>query len=103
MLFVLSQAAQTTMDWAQLGADVITALTAPLTVVVVWAVRKAVPKIPRTLLPFIALGGGPAVHALLSTIAGVESQSAVVMALLGMAAVWLRESWSTYKEHGLKA
>jgi hypothetical protein len=104
MLFVLLQAAaEAAMDWAQLGADVITALVVPLTVVVVWAVRKAIPKIPRAVLPFLALAGGPAINAILSAISGVESQGVIVGALLGAAAVWLREAWSTVKEHGLKS
>jgi hypothetical protein len=105
MIFALLQAAAEVpaLDFAQLGAQLITALVVPLTVVIVWLVRKAIPKIPRALLPFLALGGGPAINALLSAISGVESQSVIVGALLGAAAVWLREAWSTVKEHGLKS
>jgi hypothetical protein len=104
MLFALLQAAaDAALDWAQLGADVVTALVVPLTVVVVWLVRKAIPKIPRAVLPFLALAGGPAINAVLSAISGIESQSLIVGALLGAAGVWTREAWTTFKEHGLKS
>lgn len=103
--FVLLEAAAEVpaLDWAQLGAGVITALVPPLTVLVVWLVRKGIPKIPRALLPFLALAGGPAINAAISALAGTETQNVVVGALLGGAAVWLREAWTTIREHGLSS
>lgn len=105
MIFALLQAgdAPPPVDWAQLGADVITAIVPPLTVLAVWLTRKLIPKIPRAVLPFLALGGGAAINALLSAIAGVQDQGPLVGALLGAAAVWLREMWTTFQEHGLKS
>jgi hypothetical protein len=109
MIFALLQAAADTagtapaaLDWAQVGADVITALVPPLTILFVWGTRKLIPKIPRAILPFLALGGGAAINAAISALAGIQDQGLIVGALLGAVAVWLREMWTTFQEHGVK-
>lgn len=91
------------MDWQKLAADSVTALVPVLTVVVVWGARLLIPKIPRAVLPLLALGAGPILDAILGALSGVQAGGMVQAALLGAAGVWLREFFTTIKQHGLSA
>ena len=68
----------------------------------VYGVRRMVPKIPAIALPMIALGLGVLGNYLASIISGGGS-SVYIGALLGAAAVFVREVISTLNEHGFSA
>lgn len=90
------------MDWTNLGAQAILALVPIVTMIVVWGVRKLVPKIPRVALPILAASLPFALSFLASYISG-HTFSPLVAALLGAAATWLREIISTIQQHGSSA
>ena len=87
------------MDWGSWGAQLILAVVPVITALVVWGIRLIVPKIPRFLLPILAMGLPFALTLLTNYIAGHQLNPAL-MALLGAAATWLREIISTLREHG---
>jgi len=83
-------------------SGLITAAIPLLIPFVVYGVRLAIPKVPRVALPFIAMALGAAADWLAKLAIGGES-SLITGALLGAAAVVVRDVYSTLKEHGLKS
>jgi uncharacterized membrane protein len=90
------------MDWSSLGAQAILALVPVLTAVIVFGLRKVLPKIPRYLIPLIAMLIGFGLSWLNNYIAATPTVTPLVAALLGAAATWLREIVDTVQEHGTK-
>lgn len=91
------------MDWPSWVVQLIAALTPLVTVLVVWGVRKVVPSIPRVALPVVALVLPLTVTWLTNYLSGHPTLDPITAALLGAAAVWLREVVNTLKEHGADA
>lgn len=89
------------MDWQNLGAQAILALVPVVTMVIVYGIRKLVPKLPRFIVPIIAMALG-AVLAVVQSQLGGPDVSVLVAALLGACATWLREIINTIQEHGSK-
>ena len=90
------------MDWTLLGSQAILALVPVVTMVVVWAVRLLIPKIPRVALPMLAMGL-PFLLTFVTNYIGGHEFSPLIAALLGAAATWLRELISTIQQHGASA
>jgi len=89
------------MDWSQPLVQFIVAVTPVVTTILVYLIRLLIPKIPRVALPFIALGLPVAASWFYSFAGGTFTP--IVAALLGAAAVWIREIVSTFQEHQLKS
>jgi len=78
------------MEWASVGAQAIVALVPVVTVILVYLVRKGVPKIPSWALPLLAMALGVAETYLLG-VAGGPNVPIIVAAIAGGAATWLHE------------
>lgn len=87
------------MDWNSTAVQVIAAMTPVVTTVLVYLIRLALPRIPRFMLPILAVVLPVAGSWFYSFVAGGEF-TPVIAALLGAAAVWLREIVNTVQEHG---
>jgi MFS superfamily sulfate permease-like transporter len=90
------------MDWQSLGAQAILALIPVVTALIVFGLRKVLPKIPRYLIPLLAMLVGFGLSWLNNYIAATPDVTPLVAALLGAAATWVREIVSTIQEHGTK-
>jgi hypothetical protein len=89
-------------DWSQIGVDLIHVAVPILTAIFIWLGRLAVEKVPRALLPIVAVVLGTGVDYILSVLSG-GGFNVVVGALLGASATWLRELVDTIMEHGVNA
>ena len=87
------------MNVEELAAQAITALIPVVGAVLVYLVRQLIPKVPRVVLPVIALALGIGLDYLTAFI-GAGEFNIVVGAALGAASVWLREVINTFQEHG---
>lgn len=87
------------MDWNSWAVQLVVALTPVATTMIVWAVRLLIPRIPRVALPVIAMFL-PVAASWFYSFAGGQF-TPIVAALLGAAAVWLREIVNTFNEHRL--
>ena len=67
--------------------------------VLVAGLRNILPKIPRAVVPFLAVALG-AVAEWITTQATGAPMSPILAALYGTGAVWLRETITTIQEHG---
>ena len=90
------------LDWEQVGVNAIQALVIPLTVIFVWFARKLIPVIPRAVLPVLAVALGFGLDWFLAFATG-GTFTPFIGALLGAAAVWLREFVNTIQKHGASA
>jgi len=89
------------MDWNSWAVQAVMALTPLVTTILVWGLRKLLPKIPRVALPVIAMLLPVAASWFYSFAGGTFTP--LVAALLGAAAVWLREIVTTFQQWGVKA
>lgn len=89
-------------DWANFGVTLVQAIIPVLTTLAVAGARYAVAKIPRAFLPLFAVAIATGLDFLVAFISG-GAFNPVVGALLGGAAVWLREFINTLQEHGLES
>lgn len=89
-------------DWTNFGVTLVQALIPVVTTLAIWAGRAAVEKTPRVLIPIIAVALGTALDLVVAYVSGGVFNP-VVGALLGGAAVWLRELVNTYANHGLNS
>jgi len=87
-------------DWAGFGVNAIQALVPVVTTVAIWAGRELLTKTPRVLIPIAAVALATGLDLLVAYVSGGVFNP-VVGALLGAAAVWLRELVNTFAEHGL--
>ena len=101
MLNVLAQAVPV-FDWTNFGVTAIQAIVPVVTTLAIWAGRALLVKTPRLLIPIAAVALGTVLDLLVAYISG-GIFNPVVGALLGAAAVWLRELVNTYAEHGLES
>jgi hypothetical protein len=90
------------MDWNDTLVQLIVAVTPVVTTLLVAGLRKLMPSIPRIALPIIAMLL-PVLASWLGSFVAAGTFSPVVAALLGAAAVWLRELVSTFQQHKLAA
>ena len=90
------------MDWTDPLVQFIAAVTPVVTTLLVYLIRKAMPKIPRVALPVIAMLL-PVAASWGASMATSADFRPVYAALLGAAAVWLREIVSTLQEHQLNS
>jgi len=89
--------------WSDIAVEAIKGLTAPLIVVIVWAVRKyVVPKVPRAAIPVAVMLLGYGADFLVSMATGT-TMSPLGGVLIGSAAIALREIVTTLQEHGINA
>jgi hypothetical protein len=89
-------------DWTNFGITLIQALIPVVTSLAIWLGREFVTKTPRVLIPIVAVVLATGLDLLTSYVSG-GAFNPVVGALLGAAAVWLREILNTYSEHGLNS
>ena len=101
MLNVLAQVVPP-FDWSHFGVNAIEVLVPVVTTLAIWAGRALLVKTPRLLIPIAAVALGTVLDLLVAYISG-GIFNPVVGALLGAAAVWLRELVNTYAEHGLES
>lgn len=87
-------------DWTAFGVSAIHALIPVLTAVAIWAGRAVVERVPRALIPIVAVSLGTVLDFLLAYASG-GAFNPLVGALLGASATWLRELLNTLSEHGL--
>jgi hypothetical protein len=87
-------------DWSNFGVTLIQAVIPAVTGLAIWLGREFVVKTPRVLVPIVAVALGTGLDLLLAYAVG-GAWNPVVGAMLGAAAVWLRELVNTYAEHGL--
>jgi hypothetical protein len=87
------------MDWNSWSVQLVMAVTPVVTTLLVWGLRLLIPKIPRVALPVVAMLL-PVVASWFYSYAGGQF-TPVVAALLGAAAVWLREVVNTFQQHKL--
>lgn len=90
------------MDWTDLGVQFVVAITPVVTTILVFLIRLLIPKIPRIALPIISVALPVAASYFYSFVEG-GTFTPLVAALLGAAAVWLREVVNTWTEHGTAA
>lgn len=88
-------------DWHSLVPGVILALVTGLIVpFVTYAIRLGIPKIPRIVIPFVALAfSGPVLTYVLGWVAQLNT-SYWGGVLAGAIGIVIREIWSTWAEHG---
>jgi len=101
-LMLFAQEAITMPDSQASVAQAITVLIPIIVPFVVWGARLAIPKIPRAVLPALAVGAGVGVEALVSWISGGQ-WSPMTGAILGALGVFAREFATTIKQHGMSA
>lgn len=101
MLFVLAQAIPA-FDWGAFGVNVIQALVPVVTSLAIWLGRVALERIPRVLIPIVAVVLGTGFDMLTAYVSGGVFNP-VVGALLGASAVWLHQIISLIDEFGLKS
>ena len=101
MLYVLAQVVPS-FDWTHFGVTAIEALVPVVTTLAVWAGRSLLTKTPRVLIPIAAVALATGLDMLVAYVSG-SVFNPVVGALLGAAAVWLRELVNTYAQHGLSS
>ena len=100
MLNLLLQAAGDIPSWQPVVVDLLTLLGGgSIVAFVVWLVRLLIPKIPRVLLPFLAMLLAWLGSYVASLIGGGDLNP-IMAAALGAAAVWIREIKNTIEEHG---
>ena len=90
------------MDWSSWGANVVAVLVPLVTIALVYLARQIVPSIPRLFLPILAVIFASAADYIGTLVAG-QVFSPFVAALLGAAAVWIRELVNTFQQHKLSA
>lgn len=90
------------MDWTDPLVQFIAAVTPVVTTLLVYAIRKLIPKIPRVALPIVAMLLPVGASWFYSFVAG-GTFAPVYAALLGAAAVWLREIVNTFQQHQLNS
>jgi MFS superfamily sulfate permease-like transporter len=90
------------MDFNSLGAQAILALVPVLTALLVFGLRKLLPKLPKVSIPIIAMALGFVLSWMNNYIEATPTVTPLVGALLGAAATWLREIVNTFNEHGTK-
>ncbi len=100
LLFLLASAAAAPTDWRVLFADSITALSPVLIPVAIYYFRLWQPRVPRVLLPLLAVLLGVLVQ-WVDALASASAADPLAGAVLGLSAVVLREVWNTAREHGL--
>jgi hypothetical protein len=98
---VFAQPAPAAPDYADLAAQAINALVVIAVPMVVFGIKLLLPKIPRAVLPFLALGAGNLLQFISTLTPAGGKWSPVIASLLGAAGLWLREIVSTLKEHGM--
>lgn len=89
-------------DWSAFGVSAVTVLVPVVTSLVIWAARAVLVKIPRFLIPILAVSFASGLDLLLAYQTG-GAFNPIVGALLGAASVWLREFVNTLAEHGLSS
>jgi hypothetical protein len=87
-------------DWAAFGVSAISALVPVVTALAIWAGRVVVAKVPRALIPIVAVSLGTVLDFVVAYATGGVFNP-LVGALLGATATWLRELVNTVAEHGL--
>lgn len=86
-------------NWSELAIACINALAAPLTVVFVWLAKLGYSKIPKGVVPWVAIALGPAAQWVVSLLTGVHADP-IIGAACGAAAVWLREAINNVLTNG---
>lgn len=90
-------------DWTDFGVSLISAVIPVITTLAIWLGREFIPvKVPRAAIPIVAVALATVLDLLTTYVSG-GSFNPLVGALLGGAAVWLRELVNTLAEHGLKS
>lgn len=89
-------------DWTNFGVSLIQAVIPVVTTLAIAVARAAFERTPRVLVPIVAVGLATLLDLLVAYASGGVFNP-VVGALLGAAAVWLRELVDTYAQHGLRA
>lgn len=89
-------------DWTTFGVNAISVLVPVVTSLAIWGGRMLLSKTPRVVIPVVAVALASGLDYFLAWYNG-GAFNPVVGALLGAAAVWLREFVTTYAEHGLKS
>jgi len=89
-------------DWGALAIGLINTAVVVVVPIVTYGVRLILPRIPRFLVPLVAIGLGPVI-AWVAALAAGGNVNAITGCLLGAAGVVLREIYSTVKEHGTGA
>jgi len=84
-------------DWSQFGLDLIQLITPLVTTLAIQLAKSVVGKIPKTLIPLVAVILGMGVDFLLAQSTGGAFHP-VLAALLGAAAVWLYEFTKSLNE-----
>jgi hypothetical protein len=93
--------ASATFDWTAVAINFVTGLQVLIVPLLVTGVRNLLPSIPRVALPFVALALGVFTDGFATWVAG-GGFSPLRGALVGLAAVVLREIVSTLAEHGAR-
>jgi hypothetical protein len=89
------------MDWNQVGAALIVAVTPVVSMVLVWVLKLAWAKIPASIVLFAAPVAGIVANFAINYIAGQVPSSIIVAAALGLIATTLREWITTLTTKGL--
>lgn len=89
-------------DWTAFGISAVTALIPVVTSLAIWAGRALLTQTPRVLIPIVAVVLATGLDLLVAYVNG-GTFNPFVGALLGAAAVWLRELVNTYSQHGLES
>lgn len=89
------------MDWKDVGVQAITAITPVATLVFLWLVKLGWSKIPASIVLFAAPVVGMLANFALNYVSGHPSGDPLIAALLGTAAVFLRELVSTLAAKGV--
>ena len=89
------------MDWTDPLVQFIAAVTPVVTTILVYVIRLLIPKIPRVALPVVAMLL-PVAASWFYSFASNGTFTPVYAALLGAAAVWLREIVNTFQQHKLQ-
>jgi len=101
MLNVLAQAVPV-FDWTNFGVTAIQAIVPVVTTLAIWVGRSLLVNTPRVVVPIVAVVLATGLDLLVAYASG-GIFNPFVGALLGAAAVWLRELVNTYAEHGLES
>lgn len=88
------------MDWMNVGVLFVGAVTSVVTMVVVWALKLAWSRIPASWLFIVTPIVGIGLNYLLSLMSAIIPANPLVGALLGLAAIIIREFLSTMQSKG---
>lgn len=89
------------MDWTQIGANAIIAVTPVVSLALVWLLKSVWSKIPASIVLFAAPVAGIVVNFVINYITGMVPSSLLVAAVLGLLATTLREWITTLNSKGL--